>query len=113
MPSTPDFLRSAPPGTRRPCYDRRALRTGIVHLGLGAFHRAHQALHTETVLEQGDLRWGIVGVELRRRHTVDLLAAQDHLYSVTERDGHGARTRIVGAVHGALFAPNRCPRYWR
>ncbi|MFP3479627.1 mannitol dehydrogenase family protein [Burkholderia sp. SIMBA_024] len=109
MSSTPDFLRTAPPGTRRPCYDRRALRTGIVHLGLGAFHRAHQALHTETVLEQGDLRWGIVGVELRRRHTVDLLAAQDHLYSVTERDGHGARTRIVGAVHGALFAPESLP----
>ncbi|WP_423762214.1 mannitol dehydrogenase family protein [Burkholderia sp. NLJ2] len=109
MPPAPDFLRTAPPGTRRPRYDRHAVRTGIVHLGLGAFHRAHQAIHTETVLEQGDLRWGIVGVELRRRHTVDLLAAQDHLYTVTERDGDGARTRIVGAVHGALFAPESLP----
>ncbi|MCA3814038.1 MAG: mannitol dehydrogenase family protein, partial [Burkholderia sp.] len=62
MLSTPDFVRTAPPGTHRPGYDRQAVRTGIVHLGLGAFHRAHQALHTETVLEQGDLRWGIVGV---------------------------------------------------
>ena len=61
------------------------------------------------MLEQGDLRWGIVGVELRRRHTVDLLAAQDHLYTVTERDSDGARTRIVGAVHGALFAPESLP----
>ncbi|KML56544.1 mannitol dehydrogenase [Burkholderia cepacia] len=109
IPPAPDFLRTAPPGTRRPSYDRHAVRTGIVHLGLGAFHRAHQAIHTETVLEQGDLRWGIVGVELRRRHTVDLLAAQDHLYTVTERDGGGARTRIVGAVHGALFAPEALP----
>ncbi|KWN85150.1 mannitol dehydrogenase family protein [Burkholderia ubonensis] len=109
MPPAPDFLRTAPPGTRRPSYDRQAVRTGIVHLGLGAFHRAHQAVHTETVLEQGDLRWGIVGVELRRRHTVDLLAAQDHLYTVTERDGSGARARIVGAVHGALFAPASLP----
>ncbi|KVL30155.1 mannitol dehydrogenase family protein [Burkholderia sp. MSMB1835] len=109
MPPAPDFVRTAPPDTRRPRYDRQAVRTGIVHLGLGAFHRAHQALHTETVLEQGDLRWGIVGVELRRRHTVDLLAAQDHLYTVTERDGGGVRTRIVGAVHGALFAPESLP----
>ncbi|RQS61206.1 mannitol dehydrogenase family protein [Burkholderia sp. Bp8963] len=108
-----DFLPAAPPGTIRPGYDRRAVRTGIVHLGLGAFHRAHQALYTEAALERGDTRWGIAGVELRRRHTVDLLAAQGHLYSVTERDGDTARTRIVGAVHRALFAPESLPALLR
>lgn len=100
-----DQCRNLPADVSRPRYDRRALRTGIVHLGLGAFHRAHQARYTETLLDRGDMRWGIAGVELRRGHTVDLLAAQDHLYSVTERDGDAARTRIVGAVHRALFAP--------
>ena len=108
-----DLSRAGPPGTIRPSYDRRALRSGIVHLGLGAFHRAHQAVYTEAALEHGDLRWGIAGVELRRRHTVDLLAAQDHLYTVTERDGETARTRIVGAVHRALFAPESLPALLR
>lgn len=100
-----DHCRALPPEVSRPRYDRRALRTGIVHLGLGAFHRAHQACYTETLVERGDLRWGIAGVELRRRHTVERLAAQDHLYSVTERAGDAARTRVVGAVHRTLFAP--------
>lgn len=100
-----DQCRNLPAEVSYPRYDRRALRTGIVHLGLGAFHRAHQACYTETLVERGDMRWGIAGVELRRPHTVERLAAQDHLYSVTERDGDAARTRIVGAVHRALFAP--------
>lgn len=108
-----DLSQAGPPGTIRPGYDRRAVRIGIVHLGLGAFHRAHQALYTEAALEQGDLRWGIAGVELRRRHTVDLLAAQDHQYTVTERDGETARTRIVGAVRAALFAPESLPTLLR
>ncbi len=106
MPSfLSDLSRTAPPDLARPGYDRRAVRTGIVHLGLGAFHRAHQALYTEAALARGDTRWGIAGVELRRRHTVDLLARQDHLYTVTKRYGETVHTRLVGAVHRALFAP--------
>lgn len=113
LPLSTGLHRVAPAALVRPTYDRHAVRAGIVHLGLGAFHRAHQALYTETALERGDLRWGIVGVELRRRHTVDLLAAQDHLYTVTERDGDTARTRLVGAVRGALFAPESLPSLLR
>jgi fructuronate reductase len=108
-----DLLQTLPSNVDRPTYDRRCVRTGIVHLGLGAFHRAHQAIYTDAALERGDMRWGTVGVELRRRHTVDLLAAQDHLYTVTERDGDTARTRLVGAVHGALFAPESLPALLR
>lgn len=89
----------------RPTYDRGRLAAGIVHLGLGAFHRAHQALYTEAVLESGDLRWGIVGVSLRDPFVADLLHAQDLLYSVTERHGDTARTRIVSALCRALYAP--------
>lgn len=92
-------------GVARPAYDRARLGRGIVHLGLGAFHRAHQALYTEAVIAQGDLRWGIVGVSLRDPRVSEALAAQDHLYSVTERHGGDARTRVVGALRGALCAP--------
>ncbi|HSI61200.1 MAG TPA: mannitol dehydrogenase family protein [Ideonella sp.] len=88
-----------------PGYDRSRLASGIVHLGLGAFHRAHQALYTEALIERGDLRWGIVGVSLRDPRAATLLAAQDHLYSVTERHGDAATTRIVGALRRALVAP--------
>ena len=78
---------------------------GIVHLGLGAFHRAHQAVFTEDAmaLEGGD--WGIVGVSLRSPATRDALAPQDGLYSVLERDGDADRLRVVGAVVGSLVAP--------
>jgi fructuronate reductase len=88
-----------------PAYDRNQLGSGIVHLGLGAFHRAHQALYTEVLIARGDQRWGIVGVSLRDPRMASVLAAQDHLYSVTERHGDQARTRIVGALRKALYAP--------
>lgn len=88
-----------------PGYHPGCLARGIVHLGLGAFHRAHQALYTEAAIRQGDKRWGIVGVSLRDPRTVQALASQDHLYSVTEREGDEATTRVVGAVVQALYAP--------
>ena len=62
-----------------PAYDRASLAPGIVHLGLGAFHRAHQAVYTEHALRAGDHRWGIVGVSLRRADTSEALTPQDHL----------------------------------
>ena len=73
----------------------------MVHLGLGAFHRAHQAMYTEQVLEGGDLRWGIAGVSLRSPAVGEALIPQDGLYSVSERDGAQA-----AAESSALFA--RC-----
>ena len=90
-----------------PAYDRTRLLPGIVHLGLGAFHRAHQALYTEAVVAKGDLRWGIVGVSLRDPGVPKLLAAQDHLYSVTERHGEQSKCRIVGVLREALYAPRQ------
>jgi fructuronate reductase len=94
-----------PAVVQRPAYERAALRSGIVHLGLGAFQRAHQALYTEAALAGGDLRWGIVGVSLRSARVADTLAAQDQLYSVTERHADTATTRVVGALREALYAP--------
>src|SRR3546814_1482176 len=59
-----------------------AIRTGIVHFGPGAFHRAHQASYVDTLLDS-DPRWGIAAVSLRSAGTVDALARQDGLYSLT------------------------------
>ena len=88
-----------------PAYDNAALLPGIVHLGLGAFHRAHQAVYTDTVLAQGDLRWGIVGVSLRSPDTRDALAPQDHLYTLAIRGTEGEQLRIIGSLIESLVAP--------
>jgi fructuronate reductase len=92
-------------GALGPRYDRSALQPGIVHLGLGAFHRAHQAVYTDSVIASGDLRWGIVGVSLRSPDTRDALAPQDHLYTVAVRDAHGEQLRVIGALVDSLVAP--------
>jgi fructuronate reductase len=99
-------LAALSPEVARPSYDRSRLATGIVHLGLGAFHRAHQALYTEAVVEARDHRWGILGVSLRDARVPDRLKAQDHLYGVVERHGDTARARVVGALRKALHAPS-------
>ncbi len=89
----------------RPSYDCGALQTGIVHLGLGAFHRAHQAAYTDAVLSTGDLRWGTAGVSLRSAETRDALAPQDNLYTLALRDGAGERLQVVGSLTACLVAP--------
>lgn len=90
----------------RPAYDRSAVRVGIVHLGVGAFHRAHQAVYTDDVLAGGDLRWGICGVSLRRPKMRDALSAQDGLYTLAIRsDRQPDRLRVIGSLTKMLFAP--------
>ncbi len=98
------------PGVTQPGYDIARVQTGIVHLGLGAFHRAHQAVYTEKVLEGGDLRWGIAGVSLRSRVVGEALIPQDGLYSVSERDGAQVTTRVFGAIREVLHAPSTLPQ---
>jgi fructuronate reductase len=102
---TDNTLRSLPAAIRKPAYDRSAVRTGIVHLGIGAFHRAHQAVYTDDVLAAGDLGWGIVGASLRSPDTRDALQPQDGLYAVNIRDGSGEEVRVVGAIRDVLVAP--------
>lgn len=86
-------------------YDPALLDIGIVHLGVGAFHRAHMADYTDAVLRQGDLRWGIMGASLRSPDTRDALAPQDFLYTIAESDEAGERCRVIGALRGVLVAP--------
>ncbi|MEO8758630.1 MAG: mannitol dehydrogenase family protein [Devosia sp.] len=96
---------AAKPGTQRPLYARNTVTAGIVHLGIGAFHRAHQAVVVDDLLEQ-DSSWGIVGASLRRPDTKEALAPQDGLYSVLVKDGETRSLRVIGSVLEVLDAPN-------
>ena len=111
---TPATLPALPAAVARPAHDRQALAPGIVHLGLGAFARAHLAVATEAAIAadpaQPDVRWGIVGVSLRQPDTRDALAPQAGLYTVTVRDADAAgrprqALQVVGALTRLLVAP--------
>ena len=78
---------------------------GIVHLGLGAFHRAHQATYTEDALAQAPGPWAILGADLLGPDIRDRLGAQDNLYTVFEQGRDGNRARIVGMVKEVLVGP--------
>ena len=101
--STTNLDRIAPE-VRRFAYDRAAQAVGIVHFGIGAFHRAHMAWYSDRAMEGGDRDWAITGVSLRSADVADQLNPQYGLYSVTERSAAGQRSRIVGAVRGVLVA---------
>jgi fructuronate reductase len=88
-----------------PIYDRAKLRAGIVHLGIGAFHRAHQAFYTEAVLNQFGGDWGIIGCSLRSASVRDQLAPQDGLYTLVERSGEGEKLQLIGAVLKNIVGP--------
>ena len=87
-----------------PRVDPSALPVGIVHLGIGAFHRAHQAVYTEGAIAAQGGDWGIFGVSQRSPAVVQQLAPQDCLYTLAERDGAGERLRVIGAVRDVCWA---------
>ena len=88
----------------RPTYDRAAVKIGVVRLGIGAFHRAHQAVVFDAALSSGDLRWGVLGASLRSPGVRDRLEPQDGLYSVVLRDTVDETVRVIGAVMGVVVA---------
>ena len=98
-------LSSLPAAVTPPPYDRAAVRIGVVHLGIGAFHRAHQAAVFDAALSDGDPRWGILGVSLRSPGVRDQMVPQDGLYSLVVRQGDEQRVRIIGATQDVLVAP--------
>ncbi|MBA8826193.1 mannitol 2-dehydrogenase [Saccharopolyspora lacisalsi] len=97
-------------GVSVPTYDRSQLRGGIVHLGVGGFHRAHQAMYLDELMNRGEaLDWGITGVGLmphdRRMHEV--MQAQDCLYTLVVKHPGGSREpRVIGSMIDYLFAPD-------
>ncbi|MEH6584328.1 MAG: mannitol dehydrogenase family protein [Halioglobus sp.] len=99
-----ESLAQLPPQVQTPRYDRDSTDIGIVHLGIGAFHRAHQALYTEQVLNETGGAWGICGVSLRSATVRDQLAPQDCLYTVSVNSDAGRKLQLVGAVKTVLVA---------
>jgi len=85
-------------------YDRSAVRSGVVHFGLGNFHRAHQAVYYEDLLERGETQWGITGVSLRSASMRDDLRPQDYLYTLAIL-GETTEFRCIGAIQNVLVAP--------
>jgi fructuronate reductase len=96
---------SLPADVARFNYDRDARRIGIVHLGIGAFHRAHEAVYTDGAMEAGDRDWMIAGISLRSAAVRDQLAPQDGLYTVTDSATHRRQTRLIGAIREVHVAP--------
>lgn len=94
----------AVPAPLRPPIDPRELGVGIVHLGIGAFHRAHQAPFTEDAILAAGGQWGICGVTERSAGVVEQLAPQDGLYALAERGAGGERVQVVGVVRELRFA---------
>lgn len=92
------------PVEARPLVRPGTVPAGIVHLGVGAFHKAHQAVYTETAIAEAGGDWGIVGVAPRSAETARQLAEQDCLFSVTSAAGAGSRTQVVGALAGVRHA---------
>ena len=92
----------------RPNYDRSLVRPGIVHLGIGAFHRAHQAAYLDDCLAI-DPGWGIIGASLRRPDTAEALNPQDGLYTLAIRHDESLKARIIGSVKDVLCRPGNGP----
>ncbi|MEP3653286.1 MAG: mannitol dehydrogenase family protein [Litorimonas sp.] len=85
-------------------YDRNAITSGIVHFGIGNFHRAHQAVYCDDLLNRGDTNWGITGVSLRSSSMRDSLKPQDYLYTLATL-GETTEYRIIGAIQDVVVAP--------
>lgn len=103
-----DNLKRLPCSVLVPAYDRRRVTESMVHIGVGSFHRAHQAVYADDLLQRtGDARWGYCGVGLlaqdARMHAA--LSPQDCLYTVVERDATGDKARVIGSVLNYLHAP--------
>ncbi|AZG44623.1 mannitol dehydrogenase family protein [Gordonia insulae] len=115
MTETVELTQSTLPeidGAATPDYDRTRIVTGIVHFGVGGFHRAHQAMYLDRLLATGDdgaFEWGICGVGVRPPDAAmrDALVPQDGLFTLTLKDPEGGvETGVIGSITDYLFAPD-------
>jgi fructuronate reductase len=98
-----ETLDRLPPHVARPAFDPKTLKTGIVHLGVGNFHRAHQAVFTEDAIAKRGGDWGIIGVSLRKADVPHALKPQDNLYALESLDAP-RRYRVMGVLRRMLAA---------
>jgi mannitol 2-dehydrogenase len=97
------------PKIQVPKYDRQKVGQSIMHIGVGGFHRAHQALYTDDLLHRSaDSHWGYCGVGLLMHDARirDVMLSQNCLYTLVERSLEGDKARIIGSIVNFLFAPD-------
>ena len=99
-------LRALPATVDAPCYERERVRPGVVHFGVGGFHRAHQGVYFDEIARRGlSDRWGVTGVGLRRPRMREVMHAQDCLYMVVSRGARGTTARVVAVMGRYLYGP--------
>jgi mannitol 2-dehydrogenase len=110
QPLNEKTLASLSASVTTPTYDRGRVRTGIVHIGVGGFHRSHEAMYIDRLLELGEAEeWGICGVGVlpSDRRMAEVMAAQDHLYTlVVKHADRRLEARVVGSIVEYLLAPD-------
>ncbi len=94
-----------PDGVDVPGYERAGRKSGIVHLGTGAFHKAHQAVYTDDAMARSGGDWMITGISLRSADVAETLNPQDGLYTLVVRGAEGDAARVVGSIAHVLVAP--------
>lgn len=102
---TPKLIGQLPNSIAHPTYNPATVTSGVVHLGLGNFHRAHQAACFDRAISRGDARWGVIGASLRSADVYNRMAPQSCLYTLTETDSGGAATRLMAAIRNVIVAP--------
>ncbi|MDN3637512.1 mannitol dehydrogenase family protein [Simiduia curdlanivorans] len=98
-------LDKLPASVKRPGYDPHSRAVGIVHMGIGNFHRAHQAVFIDDLLGKTDGDWRIIAVSLRSPAMRDKMREQDYLYTLKEKDAGQEQLRVIGAIDSVLVAP--------
>ena len=101
---SPATLARLPPAVRRPGYDRTALAVGMAHVGVGAFHRCHQAEFTDDMLAARFDRWGVAGISIRPPALGPTLGAQAGLYTRVLADGERREARVIGCHVASIDA---------
>ncbi|MDF1739749.1 MAG: mannitol dehydrogenase family protein [Verrucomicrobiales bacterium] len=103
-------LANLPDSVKRPTYDRSGLTAGIIHIGVGGFHRSHEAYYTDELLEtSGSTAWGICGVGLREADgkIAEVLKSQDYLYTLIVKHPDGSiETRVIGSIIDFMLGCN-------
>ena len=107
LPLTDETLVRHAPRIGVPQYARHSLLPGVVHLGVGSFHRSHQAVYFDDLAALGERSWGVVGVGFRRARMLRALGPQDWLYTLVTRGSEGDRARAIGVMTRYLHAPRQ------
>ena len=92
------MLGRLPKTVQTPAYDRSALKPGMAHIGVGAFHRCHQAEYTDDLLGQKMDRWGVVGINIRNPRLTESLGQQSGLYTRLIREDARVEARVIGSI---------------